>query len=95
MKNYYVYILTNWNGKVMYIGVTNNLERRIMEHRSGQIKGFTQKYKIARLVYYEHYNDIEIAILREKEIKKWRRGKKNALVETMNPQWNDLYELAQ
>lgn len=91
MKDYYVYIVTNRNNKVMYIGVTNDLERRIAEHKSGTIKGFSQKYKTTELVYYEHYNCIEAAILREKEIKKWRREKKNKLVETMNVEWKDLY----
>ncbi len=92
MNDYFIYIVTNWTNKVMYVGVTNNLERRIAEHKAGQIKGFTQKYKTNKLVYYEHYNDIELAILREKEIKKWRREKKDKLVETLNPKWNDLYE---
>ena len=92
MNDYFIYIVTNWTNKVMYVGVTNNLERRIAEHKAGQVKGFTQKYKTNKLVYYEHYNDIELAILREKEIKKWRREKKDKLVETLNPKWNDLYE---
>jgi len=74
----------------MYVGVTNNLERRAAEHRSGLVKGFTQKYNIKKLVYYEHFNDIEAAIVREKEVKKWRREKKNNLVETMNPEWREL-----
>ena len=74
----------------MYIGVTNNLERRMAEHISGFLKGFSQKYKTTKLVYYEHFTDIEAAIMREKEIKKWRREKKNKLVESINPEWNDL-----
>lgn len=79
----------------MYIGVTSNLERRVLEHKSGLIEGFTKKYKISKLVYYEQTSSVESAILREKEIKKWRREKKNALVIKMNPQREDLYEISQ
>ena len=74
----------------MYIGVTNNLERRLYEHKNKLIKGFTEKYNINKLVYFEQTNDIESAITREKEIKKWRREKKNSLVESANKQWEDL-----
>ena len=74
----------------MYIGMTNNLERRIWEHKSRQFKGFSQKYDTSKLVYYEVFQDVEMAITREKEVKKWRREKKNALVEQRNPKWNDL-----
>ncbi len=88
--NYYVYILTNWNDKVMYIGITNDLERRINEHKSKIIEGFTKKYNVNKLVYFEHMTNVNTAILREKEIKKWRREKKNNLVEKVNPEWNDL-----
>lgn len=88
--NYYVYILTNWNNKVMYIGVTNDLERRVHEHRSKATEGFTQRYNINKLVYFEQTNDINAVILREKEIKKWRREKKDNLVISLNPDWNDL-----
>ncbi len=90
MKDYYVYILTNWTGGVMYIGITNNLERRLAQHRLKQKKGFSQKYGTVKLFYFEHFMDVEFAILREKEIKKWRREKKNALVVSINPQWKDL-----
>lgn len=90
MKAYYVYMLTNWTGKVLYIGVTNNLERRLWEHRHGTTKGFAHKYCLNKLVYLEHSNDINAAIAREKELKGWRREKKNALVETVNPGWEDL-----
>lgn len=76
----------------MYVGVTNDLERRVSEHKSGLIKGFSQKYKTHKLVYFEETGSIEAAILREKEIKKWRREKKNQLVETLNPKWNDLFD---
>jgi putative endonuclease len=90
MKTYHVYILTNWNNQVMYIGMTSNLEKRIHEHRQKMVKGFTEKYNVNKLVYFEETNDVYVAIEREKEIKKWRREKKNRLVETMNPQWIDL-----
>lgn len=91
MNDYYFYIIANWTNERIYAGVTNNLERRVQEHRSGLVKGFTQKYNIKKLVYFEHHTDIEAAILREKEVKKWRREKKNRLVETVNPEWRELY----
>jgi len=87
---FYVYILTNWNNDVMYIGVTNNLERRLNEHRSGMIEGFSQKYNVHKLVYFETTSDVKAALTREKQLKKWSRTKKNELVRTMNPQWKDL-----
>ena len=91
MKNkYYVYILTNWNNKVIYIGVTNNLERRIYEHKNKLIDGFTKKYNVNKLVYAEEINDIKSALRREKELKKWRREKKDKLVESVNPEWKEL-----
>ena len=90
MKAYYVYILTNWNNEVMYIGVTNNLERRIYEHKNKLADGFTKKYNVNKLVYYEHGNDAESAMMREKQLKGWLRKKKNTLVETLNPEWCDL-----
>jgi len=74
----------------MYVGVTSNLEKRIYEHKNKIFKGFTEKYNINKLVYYEKTNDIYDAIKREKEIKKWRREKKNLLVEKINPEWRDL-----
>lgn len=89
-RNYYVYILTNYNNEVMYIGVTNNLERRMYEHKQGLVEGFTRKYYVDKLVYYEHSNSIESAIVREKQLKGWTRKKKNALVENVNPAWQDL-----
>lgn len=88
--DYYVYILTNWNHNVMYIGMTNDLERRLYEHKNKLVEGFTKKYNINKLVYFEHTHDVYAAITREKEIKKWRREKKNKLVTTMNPDWKDL-----
>lgn len=89
-KSYYVYLLTNWNNKVMYIGMTNNLERRVFEHKQKLIKGFTDKYNVNKLVYFEQTTDAISAISREKEIKKWRREKKNNLVAQFNPEWKDL-----
>lgn len=74
----------------MYIGITNDLERRLSEHRLNTAKGSSQKYNTKKLVYFEHYSEVESAILREKEIKKWRREKKNVLVEKGNPEWKDL-----
>ncbi len=88
--NYYVYILTNWSNNVMYIGVTNNLQRRLFEHRNKLIDGFTKRYNLNKLIYYECFSNINDAIRREKELKKWRRAKKNELVESMNPEWKDL-----
>jgi len=87
---YYVYLLTNWNNKVMYMGVTNNLERRLHEHKNKLVKGFTEKYNVNKLVYFEETQDVTVAIAREKEIKKWRREKKNQLVNRINPNWKDL-----
>ena len=89
-KYYFVYILTNQNNKVMYIGVTNNLIRRIHEHKNKLVDGFTKKYNVDKLVYFEYTTDVYAALEREKEIKKWRRDKKNKLVESENPQWKDL-----
>jgi len=89
-KTYYVYLLTNWNNKVMYVGVSNNLERRLYEHKNKLVKGFTEKYNVNKLVYFEETQDVTAAIAREKEIKKWRREKKNQLVNRMNPNWEDL-----
>ena len=90
--NYYIYILTNWNNKVMYIGMTNDLEHRIYEHKNKLLEGFTKKYNVTKLVYFEHTSDVNSAIAREKELKKWRREKKNNLVISLNPEWKDLSE---
>ena len=76
----------------MYIGVTGNLPRRLYEHRNGLVEGFTKKYNVHKLVYYENTSDVYSAISREKQLKKWRREKKNQLIEMMNPQWRDLSE---
>ena len=88
--NFYVYILTSYNGKAMYIGFTNNLERRIAEHKSGLIEGFTKRYRVHKLVYYEYYEDARTAIAREKELKGWTRARKNELVQTKNPDWHEI-----
>lgn len=89
---YYVYLLTNWNNKVMYVGITNDLVRRVREHKTKAVKGFTEKYNVHKLVYFEETSEVNAAIAREKEIKKWRREKKNALVIHANPEWRDLAE---
>ena len=91
-KQYYVYLLTNKSNSVIYCGVTNDLVRRVYEHKNKLVEGFTKKYNVNKLVYYEIFKNIEGAILREKQIKGWVREKKNALVLSMNPNWNDLYE---
>ena len=90
MNHYYVYILTNWNNKVMYVGVTGNLLRRLYEHKNGVYEGFTKKYHVHKLVYFEETSDVYAALIREKQLKGLLRSKKNALVETMNPVWHDL-----
>ena len=89
---YYVYILSNWNDSVLYIGVTSNLPRRLYEHRNGLVDGFTKKYNVHKLVYFEQTSDVYSAISREKQLKKWSRMKKNQLIERMNPTWADLSE---
>ena len=76
----------------MYIGVTNDLQRRVYEHRQELVEGFTKKYHVHKLVYYEQTGDVKAALAREKQLKGWRREKKDALVEAMNPDWNDLSE---
>ena len=90
MQNlYFVYILSNAN-RTIYIGVTNNLERRIAQHKLGEFEGFTKKYSVHLLVYYEWFSDIQEAIRREKQLKKWNRAWKLELIEKKNPQWVDL-----
>ncbi|MGB0720255.1 MAG: GIY-YIG nuclease family protein [Bdellovibrionales bacterium] len=89
-KQYFVYFITNWTGEVLYTGVTNNLERRLYEHQHKLIKGFSSKYNLNKLVYFECFDNSESAIKREKQIKNWSRQKKDFLVETMNPDWSDL-----
>jgi len=91
MKQYYVYIMTNKSG-TLYTGVTNELVRRVYEHKNHLVKGFTDKYNITKLVYYETTNDVRSAIEREKQIKGWLRKKKIDLIESTNPEWRDLSE---
>ena len=91
MKQYYVYIMTN-RSKTLYIGVTNNLQRRIYEYKHHLVAGFTSKYQITRLVYFEETSDVNAALAREKHIKGWLRAKKVALIESSNPDWRDLSE---
>ena len=88
--HYYVYILTNWNNHVLYTGVTNDLERRLAEHRNGRNDGFSKRYKTHKLVYYSTFRYIQDAIACEKKIKGWTRAKKNELIEEANPYWKDL-----
>jgi putative endonuclease len=90
MRSFFVYMMTNKSRVVLYTGITNDLTRRVWEHQQGELAGFTKTYKVSRLVYYETFEDSLDAIAREKEIKGWRRSKKNALVETLNPKWGDL-----
>ena len=89
MKNGYVYILSSQSRRI-YIGVTSDLEGRVWEHKEGKIEGFTKAYKINQLVYYEDYPDMLSAIAREKQLKGWSRAKKIALIEKMNPKWEEL-----
>ncbi len=87
---YYVYILTNAGDRVMYIGVTNDLARRVWEHKNELNDGFTKRYHVHKLVYFEEYSNVDEAIVREKQLKGWSRDKKNILVKTKNPSFEDL-----
>ena len=89
MKQYYAYIMTN-RSRTLYVGVTNDLVRRVYEHKNRMVDGFTKRYHLTILVYYEETGDIQSAIEREKQIKGWLRNKKIALIESVNPQWKDL-----
>ena len=91
MKRYYIYIMTN-RSKTLYRGVTNNLERRLDEHKHQLVAGFTSKYQMTRFVYFEVTSDVYAAIEREKHLKGWLRAKKVALIESINPDWRDLSE---
>jgi len=92
MNSYYVYILTSKKNGILYIGVTNNLLRRIYEHKNHLLEGFTDKYWLNRLVYFEQTSSIESALQREKQLKKWNRQWKIDLIEKTNPEWEDLYQ---
>ena len=91
MANYWVYILTNQPRNTLYVGVTNDLVRRTHEHREGLVSGFTRRYKLKMLVYFERFDSPQAAIQREKNIKHWSRAWKRKLVESANPQWRDLF----
>jgi len=88
---YYVYILTNTHHTVLYTGVTNDLERRCFQHRQKIVKGFTQKYNVDKLIYFERFDFIDLAIAREKQIKGYSRSKKKAIVDRFNKEWKDLH----
>lgn len=90
--NYYVYLITNKSNSVFYIGITNNLVRRIYEHKGKFVEGFSRRYNLEKLIYYEVYNSPEDAIVREKQLKNWRRDKKLDLIIKINPEFNDLYD---
>ncbi|MGD0793979.1 MAG: GIY-YIG nuclease family protein [Dehalococcoidales bacterium] len=94
-KQYCIYFMVNRTNVALYIGVTSDLKRRVFEHKNKLVKGFTAKYDINKLVYYEVYDDPEEAILREKRLKGSSRARKNKLVESFNPQWSDLYDQIQ
>ena len=91
-REYYVYILANGTNVAIYTGVTNDLQRRVYEHKEKFVTGFAEKYDISKLVYYEVFGDPENAIAREKQLKGGSRARKNRLVESMNPEWRDLYD---
>jgi putative endonuclease len=89
--SYWVYFLASRIGGTLYTGVTNELVRRVYVHKMGTVEGFTKKYRVHRLVYFEQFSDIEAAIAREKQLKKWKRAWKIQLIEKLNPNWDDLY----
>ena len=91
MKAYYVYILASKKNGTLYIGMTSDLIKRAFEHKEGLVEGFTKKYNVKKLVYYEKTNNVEEAIKREKGLKKWKRNWKIELIEKQNPKWSDLY----
>jgi putative endonuclease len=91
MRNYFTYILASQRNGTLYVGVTNNLLKRVEEHRNKKASVFTRKYKVNKLVYYEECGDINAAIQREKQLKNWKRSWKLELIEDFNPEWEDLY----
>lgn len=91
-KSYFVYILTNYTNTTLYIGVTNNLDRRLFEHRNHLLKGFTDKYNLSKLIYFEECSDVNEAIAREKQLKNWHREWKLNLVRSINPELKDLLD---
>ena len=90
--NNFIYILTNKNNTVLYTGVTTNIKQRVYQHKTKKYPGFTKKYNIDKLVYYERFDHIEEAIKREKQIKGWLRKRKEELINSINPEWDDLFE---
>ncbi len=92
MKKYYVYIMSNKYNSILYVGVTNNLKRRVFEHKEKIVEVFSSKYNCSKLVWYEETENIESAILKEKQIKKWKREYKENIIKNMNQNWIDLYE---
>jgi len=92
MMNYFVYIMASKRNGTLYVGVTNDIARRVHEHRTGAADGFTKRYNVKQLVWYETHGDVQAAIAREKSIKRWPRRYKLNVIEAMNPGWNDLYE---
>ena len=92
MKTYYIYILASKRNGTLYIGMTNDIVRRVYEHKNGLVEGFTKKYGVNKLVYYEQVENVESTIQREKRLKTWHRGWKIRLIEETNPNWENLYE---
>jgi len=92
MKTYYVYMMSNKLNNVLYIGVTNDIIRRVHEHKNNLTEGFTNKYNCHKLVWYQQTQDVNSAIIQEKRMKKWKREYKENIINDMNPEWNDLYE---
>ena len=92
LKSYYVYILASGRNGTLYVGVTNDLVRRVAEHKSAEAKGFTKRYDVMRLVWFDETPDVNAALQREKTMKKWPRAYKLNVIEELNPQWRDLYE---
>jgi putative endonuclease len=92
MKQYFVYIMAGKRNGTLYIGVTNDLMRRVLDHKNGEVDGFTKRYGISMLVYYEQTESVHGAIMREKQLKKWERKWKLVLIEERNPDWKDLFE---
>lgn len=91
MNSYYIYIMASVSG-TLYVGVTNNIVKRVYEHKNDLIDGFTKKYQCHKLIYFEQTSDVNSAIVREKQIKNWNREKKEILIKILNPRWVDLYE---
>ncbi len=91
-RSYWVYILCSKRNGTLYVGVTNDLGRRVLEHRMGAVPGFTRRYDVKSLAWYEEHGDVNEAIAREKAVKRWDRAWKLALIERMNPQWRDLFD---